>query len=351
MGSGFEPESEPGPIPLTDPVVVAEAGEAGLDGEVVWVDEMPGSGMIDPTEAGLAEIEQITARERRADPQKPGPRSRPEQSGRASRPEAAAAGVAVAEAVAPRLNLADWVHRWRNVLLFLGVSLLIVATIGVRQWRNYRQDLPRVAALGRVDGLAALDEGEFDKAYQLLSRARHAAESLGDAVEGAAQIHQGAAEAEIFVRLVPDRLESILDTAGRADPKEWPARFSTLYKGRSIIVDAHVIAAPTGTSATGPGSSRYEIDYQILPDGEDKPLRVARIDTTGFRLFELTQPKVGDQVTFGARLASFTYDELSHEWRVGLEPGSGVYMTHPKALEALGWPTFADVPPKEGAEQ
>ena len=107
-------------------------------------------------------------------------------------------------------------------------------------------------AWGGWTGLAALDEGEFDKAYQLLSRARHAAESLGDAVEGAAQIRQGAAEAEIFVRLVPDRLESILDTAGRADTKEWPARFATLYKGRSIIVDAHVIAVHAGATADGP---------------------------------------------------------------------------------------------------
>ncbi len=349
MGSGLESESEPGPIPLTDPVVMADAEEAGLDGEVVWVDEMPESGMIDPTEAGLAEIEQITARERNTEPKKTRPRSRPEPSGRPSQPHAAAAEVAVAEPMAPRPSLADWVRRWRNPLLFLGVTLLIVATISLRQWRQYRQDLPRIAALGRVEGLAALDEGEFDKAYQLLSRARHAAESLGDAVEGAAQIHQGAAEAEIFVRLVPDRLESILDTAGRADPKEWPERFATLYKGRSIIVDTHVIATPAASSV--PGTTRYELDYQILPDGEEKPFRVGRIDTTGFRLFEVTQPKVGDRVTFGARLASFAYDEQSHEWRVGLEPDSGVYMTHPKALEALGWPTFADLPPKEGAEQ
>jgi hypothetical protein len=338
-------EWESGPIPLTDPVVASKAGEAGLDDEVVWVDEMPGAGMVDPTEAGLAEIEQITARERRAGAPKPRPRPRPEPSAQASRPEASAASVAVAEAVAPRLNLAEWVHRWRNVLLFLGVILLIVTTFGVRQWRSYRQDLPRVAALGRVDGLAALEEGQFDKAFQLLSRARHAAESLGDEVEGAAQIHHGAAEAEIFVLLVPDRLESILDTAGRADPKEWPARFATLYKGRSIVIDAHVTGSPSGISKA------YELDYQILPDGEEKLRRVGRIDTTGFRLFEATQPKVGDRVTFGARLASFTYDERADEWRVGLEPGSGVYMTHPKALEALGWPTFADLPSKEGAEQ
>jgi hypothetical protein len=223
--------------------------------------------------------------------------------------------------------------------------LLIAATVGFRQWRQHRQDLPRIAALGRVDGLEALDQGEFDKAYQLLSRARHAVDALGGAVEGAAEIRQGAAEAEIFVSLVSDRLETILDAAGRADPKEWPSQFSRLYKGRSIIIDAHIVA----TSETS-GQTRYELDYQVLPDGEGKPLRVARIDTTGFQLFALAAPKVGDQVTFGARLAAFTYDDQAQEWRLLLEPRSGVYLTHPRALEALGWPSFAEPPAKQEAE-
>jgi hypothetical protein len=347
--AAFPPEAELAPIPLTDPVVVQEAPDGAVDGEVLWVDESPAPGMIDPAEAGLAEIEQITAREQRASAQRRRPGPRPDSRNTVAQPAAVAASAAVGDAGESRLVLGDWVRRWRNPLLFLAVTMLIVATIGLRQWRNYRQDLPRIVALGRADGLAALDEGEFDKAYQLLSRARHAARSLSDAVEGAAQIHQGAAEAEIFVHLVPERLESILDAAGRADPEVWPARFATLYKGRSIIVDCHVIAVHAGASAAAP--SRYELDYQVLPDGEVEPLRVARIDTTGFRLFEMTQPKVGDQVTFGARLASFRYDEATREWRVGLEPDSGVYMTHPKALEALGWPGFADPLPREGAEQ
>jgi hypothetical protein len=220
-----------------------------------------------------------------------------------------------------------------------------MATVAFRLWRQHRQDLPRIAALGRVDGLAALDEGQFDKAHQLLSRARSAVDQLGGAVEGASQIRQGANEAEIFVQLVPDRLETILDAAGRADPKEWPAQFSTLYKGRSLIVDAQVIATPDAS-----GQGRYELDYQILPDGEGEARRIARLDLTGFRLFEAAHPKVGDQMTFGARLASFRYDEKAAEWRVGLEPGSGVFLTHSRALVALGWPSGAAEAPAEGVE-
>jgi hypothetical protein len=355
------PEAEPAPIVLTDPILVEETPADDVDGAVVWLDEAetPPSDRLDPVDAGLAEIEQSDAQRRHVDARRahsgsePGGRdgkavpvegrSRSEvPAGSRRRSRQADAGRTAPEA---RQRLIDWVRRRRNPLLFLGVALLLAATVGFRQWRQYRQELPRVAALGREEGLAALDEGEFDKAYQLLSRARHAVDALGGAVEGAAQIRQGAAEAEIFVSLVSDRLETILDAAGRSDTQEWPSRFATLYKGRSIIVDARIIATPETS-----GQPRYELDYQVFPDGEGKPLRVARIDTTGFRLFERAAPKVGDQVTFGARLAGFRFDDQTKEWRITLEPESGVYLTHPRALEALGWPSFAEPQAKEGAE-
>ena len=75
---------------------------------------------------------------------------------------------------------------------------------------------------------------------------------------------------------------------------------------------------------------------------------VGRIDTTGFRHLELTQPKVGDRVQFGARLESFAFDTMSEEWRVGLVPDSGVEMIHKKALEAFGWPIPEDPPAEDG---
>ena len=74
---------------------------------------------------------------------------------------------------------------------------------------------------------------------------------------------------------------------------------------------------------------------------------MGRIDLTGFRHFELTKPKVGDQVTFGARLASFTRDIGRGEWLVGLVPDSGVSITHRRALEALGWPSEGFVPTED----
>jgi hypothetical protein len=344
--SQTEADRDHAPIPLSDPIALEETGEdeVEVDDAVVWVDDATGetdtapSGRADPVSAALAEAEQANAQKQRTKARQVRTGMPAESGQRRERAEAAPSPPLVQ-------HLADWARQRRNPLLFLGVALLIAATVGFRQWRQQRQDLPRIAALGRSEGLTALDEGEFDKAYQLLSRARHALDSLGDAVEGAAEIRQGAAEAEIFVNLVPDRLETILDAAGRYDTKEWPGRFITLYKGRSIIVDAHIIATPEAA-----GQPRYELDYQVLPDGEGKLLRIARIDTTGFRLFENTKPHVGDQVTFGARLASFTFDDQTQEWRIGLEPRSGVFLTHSRALEALGWQTFADPSGKEGAE-
>ena len=41
---------------------------------------------------------------------------------------------------------------------------------------------------------------------------------------------------------------------------------------------------------------------------------------------------------FGATLASFKYDDSeSDAWLVRLEPKSGVFITHTKALDSIGW--------------
>jgi hypothetical protein len=220
-------------------------------------------------------------------------------------------------------------------MLFVRVAGLVVLTVGYRLWRSRYQELPQVAELGRIEGLKALDEGRLDKAHQLLSNARRAVDALGGAVEGAEEIRHGAEEAAILTNLVLQSLEAILEEAGRTEAQDWPSRFATYYKGKAVIIDAQILAGPDR-----PGEGRYELDYRLLQDGEGaRPIRVGRIDTTGFQLFHLAQPKVGDQARFGARLASFTFDEATEEWLVRFEPDSGVYMTHSRALERLGWPS------------
>ena len=85
--------------------------------------------------------------------------------------------------------------------------LVVAGTVAIRSWRTRRQELPRIAELGRVEGLPALDEGKFDRAYQLLSEAKRAVNELGDAFQGASAIKQGADEAAIINQLVPESLE------------------------------------------------------------------------------------------------------------------------------------------------
>ncbi len=106
-----------------------------------------------------------------------------------------------------------------------------------------------------------------------------------------------------------------------------------MYKGRSIILDPPITDVPD----PGRPGSRYQVNFPIYfgrgPGSDSK----GRIDLAGFRLFELSQPKVDDQKPFGARFASIELDSSSNEWVVTFEPNSGVYITHTKALEAIDW--------------
>ncbi len=169
-----------------------------------------------------------------------------------------------------------------------------------------------IAEEGRLKGIPALDEGNFDKAYQLLSAAKAAVDYLGGAVEDADAIKSAADEAEVFVNLCSRSLEDLLTEAGRTSPDVWRSRFDALYKGQYIVFDTHILAQPV------PGKSPvYELEYMVFPLGEAssfrrtdlaKPELYGRIDLTGFQLFEPAGLKVGDRVTFGAKLASFEYD-------------------------------------------
>lgn len=231
----------------------------------------------------------------------------------------------------------------RPILIFLAVVTLVLGTLSYRVWRSRRLELPGIYEIGRSEGVAALDAGNFDKAHQLLAAAKRAVDSLGGELEGAAEVRQAADEAAIFIDLVPETLEDLLNEAAPMDPPAWENRFNAYYAGHSILIDAFVVAAPTA-----PGESAYALDYLILPPGDPsqfrengayEPARIGRIDLTDFELIQLARPKVGAHVVFGAKLASFSYDPAANVWNLRLQPKSGVFITHAKALEHLGWPT------------
>jgi hypothetical protein len=334
------PEAADGDIEWVDE---PEAGSNGTDG-VIKVERAPG---LDPSELASEEIQAARAKvkarvdrspqgddsDKRGTPAKSRPQREPASG---ARPREQQDGQTIAAEASPRFG--KGLAPYRNRLLFAGVAALVVLTIAYRMWRSNLSDLPRVAELGRTEGLAALDEGRFDAALQLLSQAKRAVDRLGDAVEGASAIRQAALEIEIISQLVPSSLEALLDKAASSAPDDWADEFNRQYKGRSIIFDGRITKVPDSQ-----GRGTYELDYRILRPGQGTtPRSVGRIDTTGFQRLEEIRPRVGDHVLIGARLASFRYNLETDEWLVGLEPSSGVTMEHYKALEALGWPSEAD---------
>jgi hypothetical protein len=237
-------------------------------------------------------------------------------------------------------------RRTLHTLILIAVPLVVIATVAWRYRQHRRQEYPLAAEEGRLKGIPALDEGNFDMAYQLLSAAKTAVDALGGAVEDADAIRSAADEATVFVDLCSRSLEDLLTEAGRTSPDVWRSRFDALYKGQFVIFDTHIMAEPI------PGkSANYELEYIVFPLGEAssfrrsdlaKPERLGRIDLTGFKLFESPRRQVGHRVTFGAKLAGFEYDGNADQWLIRLEPKSGVYITHTKALEALGWPSLSE---------
>jgi hypothetical protein len=231
------------------------------------------------------------------------------------------------------------------LLILAGVLLLVVGTVALRSWRSYKRELPQVALLGYTEGIPALKQGQFDKAYQLLSAAKEAVVTLHDQVEHAGEIREAADQASIFVNLLSDSLESLLDEAARTTPQAWASRFDDLYKGRSVIIDATITATPESSP-----KNRHEIDYVVLAPGEGNPKeRRATIDLTGVDAISNAHPNKGDHVTFGACLESFQFDVESGEWRIRMAPKTSVTITSREALEALGWPSDFGLPEQGGS--
>jgi hypothetical protein len=386
-----------GPVELTDPahgaVELDGRGGGRVEAEIIWDDEPAGASALQdtapsprvaPEDLAAAEIDAArraesaasdreegrrapdrgagdapartgrTGPEGRAATAAPGARARRDSVGgpgaaRPARPRRTPAGAptpapAVIE-VRPRSRRGP-----RIGLIFVLLILMVATTVGWRAWRLRRQQLPRVIERGRVEGIPALDEGEFDRAHQLLSAAKAALDTLGGGDEDAEEIRHAAKEAAIFVDLCPDKLEDMLAEAGRTDPDAWSSKFDTHYKGRSYLFDTIIESTPE-ESDTG----AYQIAYVVFPPGEasrfgegglPRPDRFARIDLAGFELLEQNRLVKDARVTFGARLRAIVYDSEQKQWVVRLEPESGVFIKHYRALQASGWPAVetAEVP-------
>lgn len=235
-----------------------------------------------------------------------------------------------------RPGLRERIHKRKNTLIFLGTALIVLATIALSHWKQRRQMLPSLVERGRTEGIAALNQGRFDAANEILSVASRAVDELGGDVQGADDVRQAALEAAILADRSLETLETILDRSARLEPAERDKTFKTLYQGRSIVVDDHIRAA--GAGARG----GYDVEYRVGVPGNPRP-RVGKIDFDGFRLFEILKPKPGQRVVFGARLNKLRYDESEDIWYFDLEPASGALMSW-KPLEAIDGSRWEDPP-------
>jgi hypothetical protein len=288
---------------------VQPQAETEPEAEIEWVDEVEATG----TETSPA-------------PPPPKPK--------AARPKKAPAAAAPVEVV-ERPSLKEWALKRKNPLIFAAVALVVVATVGIRFRQRWLEELPRVAEVGRTEGLAKLDVGEFTIAKTLLAEAARAVNALGGQVEGADEIRQGAIEAALLADRCSEPLRDVLERAETHNPPDsWPSYFDAIYKGRSVIFQATVTSVPDPARP----DSRYDLDYRVYFGNGSTPRGKARLDLTGFRLIESARPSVGDVITFGARLASLRVDRIdaaTGERLIELMPDSGSFITRPRVVELI----------------
>lgn len=337
-------ETEESPIELMEPIgaeVVPRPGqfvEVG-ESEIDWESDSEAEAAVPPKGGGAkkdgipvampppgarpAATKPASSAPNKADPPRPNPKVK-------AKPKPMVAQVPHAEP--PRRK-----RSMRPVALLLGVGGLVLATLLIQWQRGRRENLPRLAELGRTRGLEALDAGELDTARRLLSEAARAVEGLGGQYRDADRIKQAAAEVALLVDLAPKTLEEILAEADPDPASDWPRRFESLYRGQAILLETNITQAPLKS-----GEGVFAVDYRVFVGRAAKPSRVGTIDLKGFKLFEQTQPEIGRKVLFGGRLSAVTLDEATNQWMIQLEPESGAYITHVSALSALGWPSPAE---------
>ena len=311
------------------PPVAVETSDDVAD--IDWVEE------VVATEPPVAPPASTPAPSTRPAAAAPGP-ARPARP-RRPRPRPVAPVVAASgpepRPVAPRLSWKEWAWTHRNPLLAVGLVVVVLGAISVKRWRQRQEELPRIAEIGRTEGFKKLDAGDFFAAKKILAEAAAAVDAMGGRFEGADKIRQAAQEAAIYTDLVPRTLEDLVEEAATfRDVGGWSAHFESMYQGRSIILETTITTIPDPNRP----DSHYGDAYRILVGRGTKPDATGRIDYAGFRLFELTEPKVSETKLFGARLQTLEFDLDRNLWVVTLEPNSGVFLTHPRALEALHWP-------------
>ena len=210
------------------------------------------------------------------------------------------------------------------LLVLAAVGLIAASTVYLVMRKATLQELPHVAELNFNEGKEALEAGRFDEAKLKLGRAAKAYSQLGLRDETAAEAVRLADEAAILSDLDRDTPEEIVEEVARLDEVEAQRKFDAFHKDRTILVEDVVEAVEGGT---------VRLRRLILVGRGPVPAKIGRLDLTDFKLLKDKDLKPGDSLIFGAKLQSIRLE--GREWRLKLEPDSGVWMSNAKAL-AIG---------------
>ncbi len=216
----------------------------------------------------------------------------------------------------------------RTVWIGLGVTAIMGLTVFFQIRQSHREQLPRLANLGRTEGIAKLDSGQFDEAKQILAEAASAYDEMNDQSDEARSIRQAARESAIFADLVSRPIDEIIDSV--AADATGRSEFLNQHRGRSIIIESRVTKTPQQ-------GGQYDLDFRAaVGPGPDSARPLGRLDLAGLKLLDDLKPGLGDSVLIGVRLKDLELKDGL--WWIRLEPSSGVMITHWNALSAIGWP-------------
>ena len=194
-------------------------------------------------------------------------------------------------------------HRW----LLVVVPLLVITTVAWRYRRSSMQEYPLIAEKGRNEGFRRSRKGISTRptssspppSRPWMHWAGPSKTPTRSATPPTKPRSSSTCSPRLWRRCSTRRAEPI-PTSGRPS-----SRPSTRDERSSIDSIDHGRARPgRHRRAT---RSQYGVfpraEPAISARGDARPDRIGVIDLTGFQLFELAPPHVGDHVTFGARLA------------------------------------------------
>lgn len=238
---------------------------------------------------------------------------------------------------------------WRRPrLIMLLAGVLLALTVALPLWSGARERwaeaMRRHAAEGRqayAEGDFATAKAELGESLRLMRRlqwpagwfartSRYVRELHAQVQrEGGIPVEQAYGEAAICEDLLAESLHDVARDAAdwlrRDGPEAGRTQFESRYQGAAVIFDTTI----------GPGAGGPAFAAPLVLKADDV---FFRIDARDLELFHRMHPGQPRRVLFGARLDTIVADDAGgRDWRIRLQPSSGVLFTQDRTLQRLGW--------------